>query len=68
MDVNKIATKQDIDELKKFINYKVELILEVKEDPNIPNHGKFVRTKRAKEILQVSTNKLKKMRENNEIS
>ena len=48
MDVNKIATKQDIDELKKFINYKVELILEVKEDPNIPNHGKFVRTKREK--------------------
>lgn len=68
MDRNHIATKQDVEELKNFLT---EILKSVKMMPvdNVKSHPvKYIRTKQAKELLQVSTNKLKDMRLKNEVT
>ena len=66
MDKNHIATKQDIEDIKLLCYKLIESVQKIKND-DVRVQSKFVRTKQAKELLQVSTNKLKTMRERGEI-
>ena len=65
MDINQIATKKDIDELKEFFKETIKEEFFKIENPSNPIHPKWVRAKVAREILQVSPNTLKKMRMSN---
>lgn len=67
MDKNHIVTKQDIDELKEFIKETINEKLFTSEKPSSPAYPKWVRAKIAREILQISPNTLKTLRQKNEV-
>lgn len=66
MDPNHIATKEDIELLKVYLDgclIKIQHLMKLKNE----QHSEFLRTNQVKQLLNVSTNKLKTMRDKGEI-
>lgn len=67
MEISEIATKEDINRSVFLLSKKIDELTELLSRKTSINEHSYLRTKGIMELLTVSDNKLKTMRENGEI-
>ena len=67
MEISEIATKEDINKSVALLSKKIDELTVLISRKSNTDEDTYIRTKGIKEMLKVSDNKLKTMRENGEI-